>query len=130
MGGFLFNSVPPGGLTLAPRVPLAARVPLTSLPSPPWPNLVAFGEAVARCRRARGLTIEQLANLSGVSRQTIGNVEKGHKAPRLDTVYALAWALDVSVASLVDALEPAAAPGWADVPGRDLDDGGASCCPL
>lgn len=47
------------------------------------------------------MTIEQLAEASGVTRQTIGNVENGHKAPRLDTAHAIAHALRVPLADLV-----------------------------
>ena len=59
---------------------------------------------MARRRRDLGLTIEQLAEHSNVTRQTVGNVENGHKAPRLDTAYALAHALRVPLSDLVKVL--------------------------
>ena len=50
------------------------------------------------------MTIEQLAEAAGVSRQTIGNVESAHKALRLDTAHAIAHALQVPLSDLVKAL--------------------------
>lgn len=50
------------------------------------------------------MTIEHLAEASGVTRQTIGNVEGAHKAPRLDTAHAIAHALRVPLSDLVQHL--------------------------
>lgn len=73
--------------------------------SPPPPaDLKAFGVAAASRRRELGMTIEQLAEASGVTRQTIGNIENGHKGPRLDTSYAIAHALRVPLSDLVKVL--------------------------
>ena len=63
-----------------------------------------FGHEVARLRRARGMTLEDLAEATGASRQTIINVENGHKVPRLDTAWQLARALDTPLAELTKAL--------------------------
>lgn len=71
---------------------------------PPSPDLKAFGVAVARRRRELGMTIEQLAEAAGVSRQTIGNVALAHKGLRVETAYALACALDVPLSDLVKTL--------------------------
>lgn len=60
------------------------------------------------------MTQEQLAHVAGVSRNQIQNIEHsrnntrdpgsgrlGNGNPRLDTVFALAYALDVEVAALI-----------------------------
>lgn len=70
------------------------------------PDLVAFGHAVARLRRDRGWSIDRLAEVAGVSRKTVINVENAHKGVRLTTAHALATALDVRLAELVVALDP------------------------
>lgn len=71
---------------------------------PPPANLNAFGHEVARLRRARHLTIEDLAERSGVSRQTVINIENSHKGLRLTTAHAIAFALEVPLADLIHVL--------------------------
>ncbi len=74
-----------------------------------------LGRKVAAAREARSLTQEQLAALTGISRNQIQNIERnrnntrdpssGRPGPgnaRLDTIYLLADALHVDVTWLVD----------------------------
>ena len=68
---------------------------------PPELNYRAFGVAVGRMRRDRSLTLEGLAAASGVSRQTILNVENNHKTVSLDTAHRLAFTLGVPLPELV-----------------------------
>lgn len=57
-----------------------------------------IGDAVKQRREEMRLTQEQLAEKSGVSRQTICNLERGKCADLLvGTLYALANALDTTV---------------------------------
>lgn len=54
-------------------------------------------------REKRGLTQEQLADLSGVNQSAISFIENGTTAsPKLDTLQKLARALGVSLEELVD----------------------------
>jgi Zn-dependent peptidase ImmA (M78 family)/DNA-binding XRE family transcriptional regulator len=53
-----------------------------------------------RFRTARGLTQEQVAEASGISRVAYRNLETGVSAPRPETLHALARALDVAVGDL------------------------------
>lgn len=48
-------------------------------------------------RERRGLTLEKLAHLSGVTMGTIRNLEGGETVPRLDTARAVASALSCTV---------------------------------
>jgi transcriptional regulator with XRE-family HTH domain len=50
----------------------------------------------ARIRRERGLTQEQLAEISGFSQQYISGLEQGRRNPTVVTLYELATALGVS----------------------------------
>jgi transcriptional regulator with XRE-family HTH domain len=59
-----------------------------------------FGSNVRHHRRAQGLTLEQLAEAVGVSRETIGKIERGTSAPLFETAERIATALDVSPLSL------------------------------
>jgi transcriptional regulator with XRE-family HTH domain len=52
-------------------------------------------------RRASGLTQEQLADLSGLDRNYIGKLEREENSPTLDTLEAIALALQVDVERLV-----------------------------
>ncbi|KAB8290973.1 helix-turn-helix transcriptional regulator [Bifidobacterium avesanii] len=53
-----------------------------------------IGEALARARRECGLTQDQLADRSGVSRITIGRIEQAHINPSFRTLEALAHGMD------------------------------------
>jgi transcriptional regulator with XRE-family HTH domain len=57
----------------------------------------------ARIRAARGLTQEQVAELSGFSQQYISGLEQGRRNPTLLTLYELAQALQVAP---IDLLHP------------------------
>lgn len=62
-----------------------------------------IGDRLKRLRGDRGLTQEELAEASGVSRDLISMLERGARtSARLSTVSALAHALDVEVSELVD----------------------------
>jgi transcriptional regulator with XRE-family HTH domain len=54
------------------------------------------GRNLARIRREKGLTQEQLAELSGFSQQYLSGLEQGRRNPTVITIYELAQALGVS----------------------------------
>jgi transcriptional regulator with XRE-family HTH domain len=53
------------------------------------------GRNVARLRRKKRLTQEQLAEISGFSQQYISGLERGERNPTVVTVYEIARALGV-----------------------------------
>ena len=59
-----------------------------------------LGERVRELRRARGLTLEGLAELSGVSRAMISKLERGEKNPTLVVAAKLAEGLGVTLSWL------------------------------
>lgn len=59
-----------------------------------------FGASVRHQRKAKGWTLEHLADEVGVSRETIGNIERGRSAPLFETAEKIAAALDVPAPSL------------------------------
>lgn len=59
-----------------------------------------FGREVRRRRDARGMTLETLAEQSGLTPNYIGSVELGKRDPSLSTVCAIASALGVRPAEL------------------------------
>lgn len=70
----------------------------------PPPDLRAFGVAVAAARRKRGLSLDALAEASGVSRKSLINLEQAHKVARLDTIHAVTHALELPLSSIIDEL--------------------------
>ena len=63
------------------------------------------GRNVKRIRQEKGLTQEQLAELSGFSQQYISGLEQGRRNPTIVSLYELATALGVSHMELVRSVE-------------------------
>lgn len=63
--------------------------------------------ALRDARRARGLSLDAVAKLSGVSRSMVSQIERGESSPTVATLWNLTRALQVDFAGLLDA--PAAA---------------------
>jgi transcriptional regulator with XRE-family HTH domain len=68
-------------------------------------SMTELGLRVRARRHAQGLALEQLAELSGVSRSMVSDVERGAKTPTVLVLDRLATALGTSIARLLD--EPA-----------------------
>ena len=67
--------------------------------------LANFGERVRMLRERHGITLKQLAQISGLSDRYIIQVEQGAANPSLETVRRLALALQTSVTGLLPADE-------------------------
>jgi transcriptional regulator with XRE-family HTH domain len=61
----------------------------------------AFRLELQRIRARQGLTQKPLSALTKMSASFIGEMERGLKAPNLEGVVAIAWALRVSVEEMV-----------------------------
>jgi transcriptional regulator with XRE-family HTH domain len=55
-----------------------------------------------RLRRERGLTQEELADLAGLNRNYVGMIERQENAATVDTLEALADALQIKAAQLLE----------------------------
>lgn len=64
-------------------------------------RIVAFGQRVREVRKAKGISQEKLAELAGIDRSYMGNIERGEKNVTLKKVYEICDALDVDVKELV-----------------------------
>jgi XRE family transcriptional regulator, regulator of sulfur utilization len=60
-----------------------------------------FGGTLRRLRQEKALSQERLGELTGLSTNFIGEMERGLKAPGLVVIVRLARALDVSVQELL-----------------------------
>jgi len=79
---------------------------------PVTPEAEIFGATLKRLRTARGLSQEKLANHERLGRSTmttnyISDLERGIKAPSLQTLLKLAYALDCPPADLLTDFQPA-----------------------
>lgn len=53
-------------------------------------------------RKERGLSLDAVANLSGVSRSMVSQIERGESSPTISTLWNLTQALNVDFAGLMD----------------------------
>lgn len=63
--------------------------------------MLAFGSTVRAARLKRGISQEQLALLTGLDHSYMGGVERGDSNVTLLKMYAIAQALDMSLAELI-----------------------------
>jgi transcriptional regulator with XRE-family HTH domain len=81
--------------------------------APPAAPPTAHGEAtdlapvvganLRRLRTRRGLSLERLAQISGVSRAMLGQIELGQSAPTINVLWKIARALEVTFSALISA---------------------------
>lgn len=87
----------------------ASSAPATDAPAPnemvnDAPDLApVVGANLRRLRGERGLSLEGLAKLSGVSRAMLGQMELGHSAPTINVLWKIARALDLPFSALIAA---------------------------
>lgn len=86
------------------------------------PELGEMGERLRAARRARSLSLRDLAGRLGVSPSLISQVETGRASPSVATLYAIATELEVSLDDLLFTGRTGSAPGRAD----DLAPGGGA----
>ncbi len=92
----------PSSQTLAARAKKASEPPAASQTSELDPELDAVVSKNFRELRAqRGYTLDVLAGLSGVGRQTLGQIEIGHAVPSIGTLWKIARAFDVPFSVLL-----------------------------
>lgn len=61
------------------------------------------GDNLKRLRAKRGLSLEKLAQKSGVSRAMLGQIELGQSAPTINVLWKIARALEVTFSALIQA---------------------------
>lgn len=72
--------------------------------------LADAGKRIRETRAAAGLSLEQLARLTGISAPALSLIETGKRDPRLTTLNRIAGALRVPIASLIAANTETCAP--------------------
>ena len=66
------------------------------------PLIDAFGKRIRRLRTDRGLSQEQLAELTGFHRTYIGMIERGERNLSLSNIGVFAKVFEMSVSALLD----------------------------
>ncbi len=65
------------------------------------PGVELVAGNLRRLRSAVGMSIAALADRAGVAKGTISELERGHSNPTIETLFALAYALDATLADFV-----------------------------
>jgi transcriptional regulator with XRE-family HTH domain len=81
--------------------PAAAPAAVTAQESTDLAPVV--GANLRRLRTRRGLSLERLAQISGVSRAMLGQIELGQSAPTINVLWKIARALEVTFSALISA---------------------------
>ena len=63
--------------------------------------LISFGQKIRKVRINKGITQEQLAELSGLHRTYLGSVERGERNISLINIFKIAKALEVEIKELL-----------------------------
>lgn len=64
--------------------------------------LIAFGANLRKLRESKDLSQEELYDRAGLSKNQIGNIERGEVNTTISSVYAISVALEVSPSQLLD----------------------------
>ena len=64
-----------------------------------------FAETLSRCRRAAGMSQEELGVGASLHRTEISQLERGLRVARIDTLVKLAGALSISPCELLEGIE-------------------------
>lgn len=67
------------------------------------------GNVLTELRKARGMSQEVLSGLAGLDRTHYSKIERGLRAPTIDTLFKIAHALDMPPHDVVAAIERALA---------------------
>jgi len=65
----------------------------------------ALGRAICQLRKLRGLSQEKLAELAGIHRTYVSQLERGLKSPTVTVLYKLSAALNTSLSQVCRRLE-------------------------
>lgn len=72
----------------------------------PMKLTAVFARNLRLCRQASGLSQERLAEFAGLDRNYIGKLEREESSPTLDTIEALAVAMQIDAEKLIRRMTP------------------------
>lgn len=68
-------------------------------------STVGIGNVIRELREKKGLTQEQLSGLATLDRTHYSKIERGLRSPSVDTIFKIAYALDMKPHDLVRIIE-------------------------
>ena len=68
-------------------------------------NSVSVGRAISKARQKKGITQEVLSGLADIGRTHLSAIERGERKPTLETLWRIAFALDMRPNELVSKIE-------------------------
>ena len=63
-------------------------------------RMISFGKRVREVRKSKGISQERLAEMAGIDRSYMGNIERGEKNVTLKKAYEICDALEVTIQDL------------------------------
>ena len=64
-------------------------------------RMISFGKRVREVRKGKGISQERLAEMAGIDRSYMGNIERGEKYITLKKAYEICDALNIAIKYLV-----------------------------
>ena len=64
-------------------------------------RMIAFGRRVREVRKAKGISQERLAEMAGIDRSYMGNIERGEKNITLKKAYEICDALELDIKDFI-----------------------------
>ncbi len=68
-------------------------------------NSKIVGDAIAYCRKNKGISQEVLSGLSDIGRTHLSAIERGERKPTLETLYRISIALDIKMSDIIKEIE-------------------------
>lgn len=69
-----------------------------------------IGEVIQRLRKSNGMSQEVLSGLAGLDRTHYSKIERGLRSPTIDTLFKIAYALDMKPHELMIEIEKSVNP--------------------
>ncbi|MGM0712526.1 helix-turn-helix transcriptional regulator [Brevibacillus parabrevis] len=66
---------------------------------------IEIGKTIARIRKDKGLSLENVASVAGIHRTTVGLIERGEREPTINTAAKIASALGLTLIELLQLAE-------------------------
>lgn len=66
-----------------------------------------ISKQLKRIRKGKGLSLDQVASLTGVSKAMLGQIERGESSPTVSTLWKIATGLKISFSSFIEDDDPA-----------------------
>ena len=63
------------------------------------------GRIIRQCRKRKGLTQEELSGLAALDRTHYSKIERGLRTPTIETLFKIAYALDMKPHKLIEIIE-------------------------